>query len=142
MAKPRGKGMSGHPWNTTTFNGLGYQAHPFNTTTCDHEIGRKVIGGFPGHEHAHTMGPQVCLKCGKTLGELITPPTPMSEIEAVIEKNLNVLRACLEHWQEEQENEEDKQSNNYYLCEENIAIYEGKIEVLTDLLAELKGGEK
>jgi len=37
---------------------------------CNHEIGRKMIGGFPGHEHTHQTGTQLCLKCGKTLEEL------------------------------------------------------------------------
>ena len=38
---------------------------------CQHEIGRKAIGGFSGHEHIHRAGPQICLKCGKTLEELL-----------------------------------------------------------------------
>lgn len=37
---------------------------------CNHEIGRRVIGGFLGHEHTHPTGPQLCLKCGKTLDEI------------------------------------------------------------------------
>lgn len=38
---------------------------------CEHEIGYKTIGGFPGHEHTHPTGEQVCLKCGKTLKEIL-----------------------------------------------------------------------
>jgi hypothetical protein len=37
---------------------------------CRHEIGRRAIGGFPGHECVHPAGPQLCLLCGKTLEEL------------------------------------------------------------------------
>lgn len=37
----------------------------------DHEIGYKTIGGFPGHEHVHHSGEQVCFKCGKTLREIV-----------------------------------------------------------------------
>lgn len=54
----------------SAFNGIG-NSHPFNTSTCGHEIGRKAIGGFPGHEHIHPTGEQLCLKCGKTLKELL-----------------------------------------------------------------------
>lgn len=37
---------------------------------CNHEIGWKAMGGFPGHEHTHTIGEQVCLNCGKTLKDI------------------------------------------------------------------------
>lgn len=36
-----------------------------------HEIGYRSIGGFPGHEHIHTTGEQICLNCEKTLEEII-----------------------------------------------------------------------
>lgn len=39
-------------------------------TLEDHEFGWKTIGGFPGHEHEHPAGPQVCFRCGKTLPEI------------------------------------------------------------------------
>ena len=38
---------------------------------CEHEIGRKVIGGIVGHPYIHPTGEQLCLKCGKTLKEII-----------------------------------------------------------------------
>lgn len=38
---------------------------------CNHMIGQHMIGGVPGHEHSHPTGPQVCLRCGKTLDELL-----------------------------------------------------------------------
>ena len=31
-----------------------------------------MLGGFPGHEHSHPAGPQVCLRCGKTLDDLLS----------------------------------------------------------------------
>ena len=37
----------------------------------DHEIGRRAIGGFPGHKHIHSTGDQFCFKCNKTLREII-----------------------------------------------------------------------
>lgn len=37
----------------------------------DHEVGRKTIGGFPGHEHFHPYGEQICFNCGRTLREII-----------------------------------------------------------------------
>lgn len=43
---------------------------------CEHEIGRKAIGGFPGHEHIHATGEQICLRCGKTLKELLAEQKP------------------------------------------------------------------
>ena len=36
-----------------------------------HSIGQDCIGGFPGHEHIHPSGQQLCLKCGKTLHDII-----------------------------------------------------------------------
>jgi hypothetical protein len=38
---------------------------------CKHEIGWSAIGGFLGHEHIHTTGEQICLKCKKTLNEIV-----------------------------------------------------------------------
>lgn len=38
---------------------------------CEHEIGRKAIGGFAGHRHVHATGNQLCFKCGKYLTELL-----------------------------------------------------------------------
>ena len=38
---------------------------------CDHLIGTRTIGGFPGHEHVHPSGPQVCFRCNKMLDELL-----------------------------------------------------------------------
>lgn len=38
---------------------------------CEHEFGHKVIGGFPGHEHIHPTGYQVCFNCGKTFKEIL-----------------------------------------------------------------------
>lgn len=40
-------------------------------TIEDHDMGYRMMGGFPGHEHTHPTGPQVCLKCGKTLREIV-----------------------------------------------------------------------
>ena len=39
----------------------------------DHDMGYRTIGGFPGHEDVHPTGEQVCLKCGKTLSEIVKP---------------------------------------------------------------------
>ena len=38
---------------------------------CEHEFGHKVIGGFPGHEHIHPTGYQICFNCGKTFEEIL-----------------------------------------------------------------------
>lgn len=67
------------PNGTTHFqnDGCGEVAHN-NTPNwekskeCDHEIGRKVIGGFIGHEQIHPTGEQFCLNCGKTLKEILS----------------------------------------------------------------------
>lgn len=37
---------------------------------AEHVIGQRCIGGTPEHPHTHPTGPQVCLLCNKTLGEL------------------------------------------------------------------------
>lgn len=37
----------------------------------DHDIGRNMIGGFPGHPHTHPSSEQICFRCGKTLVEII-----------------------------------------------------------------------
>lgn len=37
---------------------------------CDHEIGRKAIGGFSGHPQVHPTGNQYCFKCGEYLNEI------------------------------------------------------------------------
>lgn len=37
---------------------------------CEHSIGYKAMGGFPGHEHIHTTGEQCCLNCEKNLQEI------------------------------------------------------------------------
>lgn len=42
---------------------------------CYHEIGRESVGGIPGHEHVHATGPQICIKCKKTLDEICTERT-------------------------------------------------------------------
>lgn len=39
---------------------------------CQHEIGRKAIGGIPGHEHYHPTGNQLCLNCGRYLHEILS----------------------------------------------------------------------
>ena len=36
-----------------------------------HEIGRKAIGGFPGHPHIHPTGEQLCLNCSMSLKDII-----------------------------------------------------------------------
>ncbi len=36
-----------------------------------HNIGFMGIGGFPGHEHVHPTGEQLCLKCGRNLEDII-----------------------------------------------------------------------
>ena len=42
------------------------------TKECEHEFGYNTIGGFPGHEHIHATGYQVCLNCGKTFREIFS----------------------------------------------------------------------
>lgn len=36
-----------------------------------HDIGRKAIGGFVGHEHVHSYGKQFCFNCGLSLEKII-----------------------------------------------------------------------
>jgi len=43
-----------------------------NKDECHHEFGWKTLGGFPGHEHTHPIGNQICLKCGKTFIDIIS----------------------------------------------------------------------
>lgn len=38
---------------------------------CEHEIGRRAIGGFAGHEHTHPTGNQYCFNCGKYLKDIL-----------------------------------------------------------------------
>jgi len=40
-------------------------------TKPTHDIGRKAIGGFPGHEHVHPTGEQFCFGCGLSLEKII-----------------------------------------------------------------------
>ena len=38
---------------------------------CNHEIGRRAIGGFADHEYIHPSGEQICFNCNKTLADII-----------------------------------------------------------------------
>ena len=56
------------------------------TKECEHEFGYNTIGGFPGHEHTHITGYQVCLNCGKTFREILS-----IKKQKIIEKFDNIL---------------------------------------------------
>ena len=75
---------------------------------CEHEIGRKAIGGFAGHKHVHSTGNQFCLKCRKYLTEIISGNFLFSDLlkqkSAEIEEELKKLK----DWEELQVGESEQ----------------------------------